>query len=254
MAKLPFALQLYSVRDALQEDTAGTLERVKKAGYDHVELYGLAGLSVEEFQAALKAAGLSVISCHVEFARCQSDLAGAIAECQALGVRWAVIPWLDPEAHTQLADWSARGAEMAVMGEAFKAAGITLCYHNHSVEFEAIDGKTPFDAVFEAADPASLSIELDVGWSHYGGADTLAVMKKYEGRIPLLHIKDIKQRYEGEEPHITELGNGATKFGPVLKAAGEIGVEWLIVEQDESARDPLESARMNAAYMRVHVF
>lgn len=254
MAKIPFALQLYSVRDALEEDIAGTLERVKKAGYDHVELCGTAGKSVEEFRAALATAELTAISCHVDFDRCQSDLAGAIADCQAFGVKWAVIPWLDPEAHTQLADWSARGGEMAAMGEAFKAAGITLCFHNHFVEFEPIDGKTPFDAVFEAADPAKLSIELDVGWSHYGGADTLAVMQRYDGRIPLLHIKDIKQRYDGEEPHITELGNGATKFGPLLKAAGEIGVAWLIVEQDESARDPLESARMNAAYMRVHVF
>lgn len=254
MAKLPFALQLYSVRDALVEDTAGTLERVKKAGYDHVELCGTAEKSVEAFQEELTAASLNALSCHVDFDRCQRDLAGAIAECQAFGVQWAVIPWLDPETHPQLSDWAARGAEMAAMGEAFKAAGITLCYHNHSFEFEPMEGKTPFDALFEAADPATLSIELDVGWAHYGGADTLAVMKNYAGRIPLLHIKDIKQRYEGEAPHITELGNGATKFAPLFKAAGEIGVEWLIVEQDESARDPLESARLNAAYMRVHVF
>jgi sugar phosphate isomerase/epimerase len=254
MAKLPFALQLYSVRDALAADFEGTLARVKEIGYDHVELADLAGRSPESYLAALEAAGLQVVSCHVPYETCQESLDQAVAQCQVLGVSWAVIPWLDPEANRSVEDWSARAQEMAAFGQAFREAGLTLCYHNHHVELEAVGDTTPFDVLFSTASAADLKIELDVGWAHYGGADTLALMHAHAGRIPLLHVKDVKQRYEGEEPVTTELGNGATPFGPLLKAAGEVGVEWLIVEQDESARDALESARMNAAYMRVHVF
>tara|TARA_R110001592_G_scaffold240108_1_gene500104 strand:- start:783 stop:1547 length:765 start_codon:yes stop_codon:yes gene_type:complete len=254
MATIPFALQLFSVRDVLAADCLATLKRVKEIGYSHVEVAGLADKSVEAFKADLDAAELTPVSTHVAYEDCRSDLAGAIAMCQVLGVEWAVIPWLSPETNVTAEDWAARGVEMAAFGRAFWEAGITLCYHNHSHEFVDLDGKTPFDAIFEAAAPEDLSVELDVGWSHYGGADTLALMKRYAGRIPLLHIKDVKQRYEGEEPIPTELGNGATKFAPLFKAAGEIGVKWYIVEQDESKRDPLESARMNAAYMRVHIF
>src|SRR5690606_5483470 len=124
---------------------------------------------------------------------------------------------LGAEENTTVADWVARGEEMAAFGRAFKAAGISLLYHNHSHEFDAVDGKTPFDIIFETASADDLGIELDVGWSHYGGADTLALMKRHTGRIPLLHIKDVKQRYEGEAPRHTELGNGATKFSPLFK-------------------------------------
>lgn len=254
MAAIPFALQLYSVREPLREDTTATLQRVKEIGYSHVELADTAGKSAEAFKADLDAAGLTVVSCHVDMAACQTDLAGAIRDCQTLGAGWAIIPWLSGEENKTAEDWAARATEMAAFGREFSAAGIPLCYHNHHHEFVDIGGRTPFDTVFETAPEADLGIELDVGWSTYGGADTIAVMKKYAGRIPLLHIKDVKQRYDDEEPQHTELGNGATKFGPIFKVAGEIGVKWLIVEQDSARRDPLESARMNAAYMRVHVF
>jgi len=254
MAAIPFALQLYSVRDALQSDVPATLKRVKEIGYSHVELAGTAGMAAADFKAALDAAGLGVVSCHVEMAACQADLESVIADCHTLGASWAVIPWIDGEANPSVEDWAARAQEMAALGRTFREAGIPLCYHNHSHEFGDLGGRNPFDVIFETAPPADLLIELDVGWSTYAGADTPALMKRYSGRIPLLHIKDIKQRYEGEEPIPTELGNGATKFGPILKLAPEIGVRWLIVEQDSAMRDPLESARMNAAYMRVHVF
>ena len=254
MAAIPFALQLYSVRDALESNRLATLERVKEIGYDHVELAGTPGGTVAEFKVDLDKVGLGVVSCHVDFAACTSDLDGVIRDCQTLGVSWAVIPWLCGEENSCVADWTERAMEMAAFGRAFAEAGICLCYHNHHHEFVDLNGKTAFDVIFEAAPARDLAIELDVGWSHYGGADTLALMRRYAGRIPLLHIKDVKERCAGEEPVTTELGNGATKFAPIFKAAGEIGVSWLIVEQDESARDPLESARMNAAFMRVHNF
>lgn len=254
MAKLPFALQLFSVRDALNQDLAATLARVKAIGYDYVETAGAAGKTPEEFRAALDGASLTAISAHVDYETCRDDLGAAIAACQSLGVSWAVIPWLNPGENPGAADWGARAREMESFGEAFQEAGIQLCYHNHVGEFVEENGKTFFDLIFETASPQFLAVELDVGWAHYAGADPVALLRQYAGRTPLVQIKDIKARVEGEAPITTELGNGATRLEPILATAGETGVAWLIVEQDDAARDPLESARMNAAYMRVHVF
>ena len=254
MAKLPFALQLYSVRGPLETDLHATLQRVKAAGYDHVETAGFHGLSASAFSAALSAAGLAPVSAHVAYESCVADLDAVIDDCQTLGVRWAVIPWLSPEENTSAADWTARAAAMSAFGTRFREAGIALCFHNHTHEFERVDGKTLFDLIFETAAPDNLLVQLDVGWAHYAGADPVALLKVYAGRVPMIHVKDVKSRIEGEVPVPTELGNGATRFAPIFKAAGETGVQWLIVEQDESMRDPLESARLNAAYMRVHVY
>lgn len=254
MAKLPFALQLYSIRGPLEADLHATLQRVKAIGYDHVETAGLYGHSAAAFAAALREAGLTPISAHVAYERCVAELDAVIAECQTLGVQWAVIPWLSPEENRSAEDWKARAVAMAAFGARFREAGIPLCYHNHTHEFESLEGKTPFELILENAGPESLLVQLDVGWAHYAGADPLALLKACAGRVPMIHIKDVKMRVEGEAPVPTELGNGATRFAPIFKVAGETGVQWLIVEQDESRRDPLESARLNAAYMRVHVY
>lgn len=254
MAKLPFALQLYSVRGPLETDLHATLQRVKAIGYDHVETAGLHGHSAAAFAAALTAAGLTAISAHVAYESCLADLDAVIAECQTLGVHWAVIPWLSPEENRSAEDWKARAVTMATYGLRFREAGIPLCYHNHTQEFECHEGKIPFDLIFETAGQESLLLQLDVGWAHYAGADPVALLKAYTGRVPMIHVKDVKMRVEGEAPVPTELGNGATRFAPIFKVAGDTGVQWLIVEQDESMRDPLESARLNAAYMRVHVY
>lgn len=254
MAKLPFALQLHSVREPLQQDLAGALKRVKEIGYDHVETAALPGLGPEAFQIALEEAGLTAISAHVPFELCERDISAAIAHCHALGVSRAAIPGLPPENRATPEGFIASARQMEGFGRAFREADIQLCYHNHADEFLPANGKTIFDALFDTAAPDALAVELDAGWAHYGCADPVALLKKYANRTPLVHIKDLKARVEGEPPVHTELGNGATPLGPILKAAGETGVSWLIVEQDESGRDPLESARMNAAYMRVHVF
>lgn len=254
MAKLPFSLQLYSIREPLAADLDATLKRVKEIGYSHVETAGTAGLNAGDFRSALASAGLEAHSAHVPFEGCRDDLAGTVADCETLGVAWAVIPWLSGEENKTAADWIEKAKAMEGFGRAFRDAGIQLCYHNHAHEFEQFDGKAIFDLIFETADPELLAVELDAGWAYYGGADPAALLKRYAGRTPLIHVKDVKRRAEGEDPITTELGNGATPFAPILKAAGETGVSWLVVEQDESARDSLESARMNAAYMRVHVF
>lgn len=254
MAPLPFALQLYSVREALLANPADVLKRVKAMGYDHVELAGTASLAAPAFRELLNDAGLRAISAHVNFDDCCEHLGAVLADSRALGVQWAVVPWLDPARHPTLAEWSESARALAKFSVAFREAGITLCYHNHTAEFDSIDGISIFEHLLSTVGPEALAIELDVGWSHYAGADTPGLLTHYAGRIPLLHVKDVKARVAGEAPVHTELGNGATPLGRILPAAARAGVQWLIVEQDESARDPMESARMNAAYMRVHVY
>ena len=51
MTKLPIGLQLYSVRDAMEKDFAGTIKAVAEMGYDQVEFAGLFGHSAEEVKA-----------------------------------------------------------------------------------------------------------------------------------------------------------------------------------------------------------
>ena len=94
MAKLPFALQLYSVRGPLETDLNATLQRVKTIGYDHVETAGLHGHSAAQFAASLADAGLNVVVWTVNDpaeARRVRDL-GAVGLCtdDPAGIRGAL--------------------------------------------------------------------------------------------------------------------------------------------------------------------
>jgi sugar phosphate isomerase/epimerase len=88
---------------------------------------------------------------------------------------------------------------------------------------------------------------LDCGWAHKVGLDPLAVAKEFAGRLPLLHIKDVDANGDW-----AEVGQGAIDYRPLVDAASDLGAEWLIVEQDTTKRDPIESLGMSLGWLRTH--
>ena len=88
-------LQLYTLRDELQKDVKGIIEKVAKAGYKEVETYGFSikdqfwGLTPKEFKALLDANGLKAPSGHYGLGTYLSDgntteLKAAIAAAKVL--------------------------------------------------------------------------------------------------------------------------------------------------------------------------
>lgn len=247
MGMLPFALQLYSVRDHMERDPEATLAKVKAIGYDNVEVAGTAGKSAEEFMAMLARAGLTPVSIHVSYENLIGDLDAAIADIKSFGLRFAVAPWLDCASK---AEWLAAAAAMDAAGARLREEGIRLCYHNHAHEFERYDGEYILDLIFGNSKPENLAMQLDTCWTHVGGVDPVAMMQKYCGRVPLLHIKDYTGA-RGAEGQVTfaEVGCGCMQWAPIFDAAASCGVEWLIVEQDESQGDSLDSVAVSARFM-----
>ena len=64
---LPIAVQVYSVRDNAAADLRGTLEKIKKMGYDGVEFAGLYGNDPAEIKKMCDEIGLTPISAHVPY-------------------------------------------------------------------------------------------------------------------------------------------------------------------------------------------
>ena len=144
------------------------------------------------------------------------------------------------------------------MGEQVKKAGLQLCYHNHGFEFEPLaDGRRPLDVLMGAVKPELVKLELDVFWVSLTGADPVALIQQYSGRIPLLHLKD---KAKGAPPEtqeskvapttFTPVGAGAVDFPAVLKAAAAAGVEHYFVEQDHTQGDPIAALRQSYQYLR----
>ena len=247
MAKLNFALQLYSVRDHLEPDPAGTLKRVKEAGYDYVETAGTAGLPAAEFKRLADDAGVTVVSAHIGYDEVAADLPAVLEAVRLFGLRYAVVPWIGPEMCPDKDAWLTAARKLDEVGAAMREQGVRLCYHNHDHEFRTqYDGQEVFDLLYAHTAPEHLAAQLDAGWARVAGKAPQDIIRRFGNRMPLLHIKDFKS---AEPPEVTEIGQGIVDWDPVFAAGCEAGVDWYIVEQDESDTDSLESAAENARYM-----
>lgn len=228
------ALQLYTVRRQLADDVPGTLAGVARAGYAAVELAGLPEMPVEELSLALADAGLRPISSHESIQSLRADEAAVVDRVSALGCPRLVIPSL-PASDQGSRDAVRRvAAEMGALADRLAARGIRLGYHNHTFEFEPLDGTTLWDELTSAL-PPNVDLEIDVLWASVGGRDPAELIAAHADRVRLLHMKD---RAPGPETRDEPVGGGILEWPRIVEAARGAGVEWYIVEQDEP-RDAL---------------
>ena len=233
-------LQLYTLRDDLAADMEGTLRKVASLGYKGVEFAGYYGKEAGELRQLLDELGLAAIGSHVSLELLQSDLKGQIDYVKSIGGSYIICPYLQENARNEQA-WRSNFKSFQQIGEEVRKQGLVFGYHNHAFEFEVeVDGRFAFDAIYEESTPEAVQVELDVCWVQYAGQDPLAYIRKYAGRLPLLHLKDFSKDAEGNLVTL-ELGLGDVALNDVIREAAEAGVKWLIVEQDYCQKPPLES-------------
>jgi sugar phosphate isomerase/epimerase len=240
-SKLPIGLQLYTLRDALGEDFAGTIRKVAEIGYAGVEIAGFGGHTAPELKRLLDDNNLRVAGNHVGIDQLEGSIAQVIDENLTLANQYVVVPWIDKEKYGGAGGYAKLGDVLNGFGETLQSHGLTLCYHNHAFEFEKQDGEYGLDILYANSDPALVKAEIDTYWVLTGGEDPVAYVTKYSGRVPLMHIKDRDPR----DGHFAEVGTGDLPLDGLVEAANKIGTEWLLVEQDVCRRDPLESVTIS---------
>ena len=242
MSKLPIALQMYTVRDDAERDYAGTVRQVAAIGYAGVELAGRGGLSVRELRDVLNETGLRVCGSHIGIDQLENNMAQVISENLELGNSRVVIPYLAEDRRQGVDGYKKTAGTLNNLGETLRTQGLTLCYHNHAFEFEPLEGGSfGLDVLLDNTDPMLVKAEVDTYWALVGGQNPVAFIQKHKGRIPLLHIKD-RDKTDGS---FAEVGTGDLPLDALIAAAPEVGVEWLIVEQDSCKRPPLESVKIS---------
>ncbi|MBM3475514.1 MAG: sugar phosphate isomerase/epimerase [Armatimonadetes bacterium] len=248
MPTIPVSLQTYTVRNVLADDFVGVVKQIAEMGYAGIEIGGnLGGMSPGEFRSFVGDLGLALTGNHVGIDALESNLSQVIDENLAIGNRWIVCPWMPEDRRQDAAGWRTVAGLLSEIGAKVKAAGLQLCYHNHSFEFQRFDGQTGFDIFYAAADPDLVQAEIDTYWVQHGGDDPAATIERFAGRVPLVHLKDMTP---GDSPTFTEVGNGILDFPAIFAASERAGVEWYIVEQDTCAGPSLERARISFDNLR----
>ena len=273
MKKFKVGLQLYSIRDKMAEDMDAALKAVKEMGYTCVEFAGFYNYSAEEVKAMLDKYELTAISVHQRIDLFLDDPKGTIEYFKTIGAKYAVIPWYPAEKLKGTEEWMTTFENFMAYGKALKENGIQLLYHNHDFEFNKFEGKYLLDWLYEEIPAECLQPQIDTCWVHYAGEDPAAYMRKYSGRLEVLHLKDFECEKLGAGPVYSLIGNsgeetekpsqeetgfrfrpvgyGIQNFNEILAAAEETGVEYVIVEQDSSYDTPtLETAKMSREYLK----
>jgi len=225
-------LMLYTVREDCARDFEGTLRAVAALGFEGVELFDLHGHPADEVRGWLDELGLVAFGRHALLEAIETSLPELAAEARTIGWRRLSVAWIepanlgDPELPGRLARAAAAAAEQ----------GLELGYHNHDAELEPLaSGERFLDLV-----PAELFLEIDLGWVWFAGVDPVELLAEVGSRVPFVHVKDFASR---DRTAFCPVGDGVVGYERVVPAAVRSGVEWLIVEQDETDGDAIAAVR-----------
>ncbi len=268
---LPVAVQLYSVRDEMQQDVRGTLRAIKDMGYQGVEFAGLFGYSAKEMKALLAELGLKAVSAHVPLDEMLQNPQGVFALYREIGCSYIAIPYVTEERRPGAVDFEKTVTQIRILGEHARVNGLTLLYHNHDFEFVSLNGNYGLDVLYRSVDTALLQTEIDCCWVKVAGLNPADYVRSYQGRAPVVHLKDYFMKGDkkpeklyaligldddGKEQQeelfgFRPLGAGLQDIPSLLAASEEAGAAWVVVEQDEPApgMTRLDSVRESRAFL-----
>ena len=225
-------LMLYTVREDCARDFEGTVRAVGALGFEGVEVFDLHGHPAEEVRGWLDELGMVAFGRHALLEAIENSLPELAAEARVLGWSRLSVAWIDP-AHLGDPELPARLGRAAA---AAAAHGLELGYHNHDAELEPLaSGERFLDLI-----PPELFLEVDLGWTWFAGVDPVELLAQFGARVPFVHVKDFASR---DRTAFCPVGDGVVGYERVVPAALRSGVEWLIVEQDETDGDAIAAAR-----------
>lgn len=239
----PIAVQLYTVRDLLPKDFAGTVTRIAEMGYAGVETGSSLDVPLQEGLRLFEQLGLKIPSAHLALPLGDQEKP-TVELAQALGVHRVVAStprdaFASAETVRALCDTWNQAQQVA------QRHGLELHLHNHWWEFRPVGHRNGLDLLLEYLDP-KIGIQVDTYWAQTGGYDPAAAVKKVGARAPLLHIKD--GPCDKPESPMVAAGQGKVDFHAVMKAAGA-HAEWLIVELDRCATDMMVAVEQSFQYL-----
>ncbi|NLP48266.1 MAG: sugar phosphate isomerase/epimerase [Clostridiales bacterium] len=234
------AIQMYSLRDHIKtgEDLLEVLGKVKELGFDGVEFAGYFGLDAKTIKDRLDELGLEVAGTHIGLQNLTAkNIEETIAFHKELGCKDIGI------GGTATRPGPVLNRACGVLGNANKRAqeeGMRVYFHNHQEEFKPLmSGLIPMNKIMEAC-----FIQLDTYWSACAGIDNYSYIKKHADKIVHLHLKD------GIDCKPKALGEGDADLASVVKAAREVGFEWIVLENDNPKPNGLDDATRSMEYMK----
>lgn len=249
--KQKFIAQAYSVRKEFEKDCENTIKTLKEIGFDAIQIDGMRGNTPREVAGILKKYGMKVVGMHIKHNRFFNDLDGIIEEAELFNCKDIFDKYIDDEDQNE-EGYRKTKEQLIKVAQRLSPLGFRVGLHNPEYDFNnLIDGKRVMDYITEPVGGTLIYPEVDTYWTTVGEVDPLEYSKKFSGRMPIMHLKDIKTKYDlnNFKENITEIGSGDIDFYEILKWGEENGVEYYAIEQDYSSIGIFESMKQSYDYL-----
>ena len=246
MSNIKYGVQLFSVREPLQEDLEGTFAELAKMGYEGVEFFGDAPDSAENLKELLEKYDLECCGWHywgdpLELIKDESKLKETVDLYQTLGNENLIVSSVPEEYRGSTEGWLNIAENFNEIMESLKQYDIKLGYHNHDFEFVNLEGKTPWEILFDNTDN-DIIMQLDTGNAYKGGGEVLEMLKKYSHRAQSVHLKPFSKSLEEKKGagFKTMIGEDETPWQEIFTICHNSGdTEWYIIEYETDVYEPL---------------
>jgi sugar phosphate isomerase/epimerase len=255
-------LQLFTIRQPMAQDPAGTLKQVAALGYEEVETYGFDpqllsyyGQPGKTFAQQLREHNITCPSGHYDLNRFASssldDLDRYVDRCvegaRLLGQSYITWPTVDPASRT-IDGFKGVAQRLNRIGERIAKSGVQVAYHNHGFDFVEQDGQIPYEIILKDTDPKLVKLQVDLYWlAHDSKQPARYWFDRAPGRFVMWHVKDMHKISRD----YTELGNGTIDYTQIWPEARRAGMQHFFVEQGGNyTHDPMRSITDCAAYVK----
>ena len=239
---MSYSLQLYTLRNAIQEDLPGTIRKVAEIGFTQVEPYNFVA-TAQELGEALRDNGLAAPSGHAPLLSQDQDQIFTAA--RELGITTVIDPFIPADRWQSAEDVQATAAQLNAAAKKGAGYGIRVGYHNHQWELESrIEGRTALEYFADLLDP-ELVLEVDTYWVAVGGQDPVDILGKLGTRVKFIHIKDgpLTTDTKAQLP----AGQGKVAVLDVIAAAKSLEVG--VVEFDDYDGDIFEGINESLSFL-----
>jgi sugar phosphate isomerase/epimerase len=234
------SVQLYTVREALEADLDGTLERIADLGFTLVEPYNFTAFG--SLGPALRSAGLAAPTTHAHFVGGDAD--SVFSAARELGIGTVIEPYVEPTRWTSLESVRALAAELGAAAKVGARHGVRVGYHNHSHELSSLlEGRPALEVFADALDDAVV-LEVDTYWVAVGGQDPVTVLGNLGPRVQALHIKDGPGTPQTKDQ--VAVGAGSLAIWDIIAAAPDA---LRVIELDDCRGDRFQAIADSLAFL-----
>jgi sugar phosphate isomerase/epimerase len=246
--RVPIALELYSVREAMKEDLPGTLAQVAKMGYEGVEFAGFFDYPASDLRKILDDNELVCCGAHLGIATLLGEELEQTAEFNyVLGNPYLICPGLPADYTGSRANWQKTATVFNDISEKCRKLNAWVGYHNHHTEFTPLDGEAPWDTFFGGT-VYDVIMQLDTGNALRGGSHVGQFVERYPYRALTVHLKPYDTEAAKEDPNLgykAVIGDDSIPWAELFTLLETIGgARWYIVEYESDLYPPLQAVEI----------